>query len=264
LLKVTRYQIILAYDGSGFFGSQRQVKSRTVQSELERALTRLGWQGRSVVLAGRTDSGVHASGQVAAFDYEWNHSLEELVSAINGNLPEDIVVNVAKIVHDGFHPRFDALSRRYCYRLFSQPLRKPLRERYAWRVWPVLDEFALHQASNLFLGQHDFSAFGSPPKQGSSTVRTVMKSAWQLQGDEWTFEVEADGFLYRMVRKLVHVQVAVGQGRLSAQAIADALNGIPRGIPGGLAPANGLTLVEVSYPVVQDLSVETDQPITTK
>lgn len=262
---MARYQVIIAYDGSGFFGSQRQANSRTVQSQLERALTRLGWQEKTVVLAGRTDTGVHASGQVAAFDFEWHHQPEELVSAINANLPADVVVTDAKVVHDNFHPRFDAVSRRYCYRLFSQPLRNPLRERYAWRVWPVFDEVALQNVANLFLGKHDFFAFGSPSKQGNSTIRTVMKSSWQSVGDEWTFDVEADGFLYRMVRKLVHTQVAVGQGRLSAQAIVDALSGKPphdsgagRGIPGGLAPACGLTLVEVTYPVVKDLPVKTD------
>ena len=254
---MTRYQIILAYDGTSFFGSQRQAKSRTVQRELERALTKLGWQGKSVLLAGRTDSGVHASGQVATFDYEWNHSFDELVAALNANLPTDIAVSVAKIVPDEFHPRFDATSRCYRYRVFCQPLRNPLMERYVWRVWPALDEDALRNAARLFLGKHDFAAFGSPPRPGSSTVRTVMKAEWQLQDDEWFFEVQADGFLYRMVRKLVHVQVAVGQGRVSAQVIADALEGRPprkyigagSGIPGGLAPANGLTLVEVTYPV---------------
>jgi tRNA pseudouridine38-40 synthase len=255
---MARYQILLAYDGTSFFGSQRQAspgvysraaRSRTVQGELERALTKLGWQGKSVLLAGRTDSGVHASGQVATFDYEWNHPLEELVSALNASLPRDMAVSAAKIVPDGFHPRFDATSRCYCYRLFCQKLRDPLRERYAWRVWPALDEDTLHNTAKLFLGKHDFAAFGSPPRPESSTVRTVMKSEWQLQGDEWTYEVQADGFLYRMVRKLVHVQVAVGQRRATMQVIADALEGRPRGVPGGLAPANGLTLVEVTYPV---------------
>lgn len=250
---MARYQVIISYDGSAFYGSQRQAaKSRTVQREIERALTKLGWQGKSVLLAGRTDSGVHASGQVASFDHEWNHSLEELVSALNANLPTDIAVHVAKIVPDGFHPRFDALARRYCYRLFCQPLRDPLRERYAWRIWPALDEKSLDHAASLFLGKHDFAAFGSPPRPESSTVRTVMKSYWQLHGDEWTFEVQADGFLYRMVRKLVHVQVAVAQDRVSVQVIADAMEGKPQGVPGGLAPANGLTLVEVIYPVVTD------------
>ncbi len=250
---MARYKVVLAYDGSSFSGSQRQAaKSRTVQRELERALTKLGWQGKSALLAGRTDTGVHASGQVAAFDLEWDHPFEELVAALNGNLPEDMAVSAAKIVPDDFHPRFDATSRRYRYRIFCQPVRDPLRERYAWRVWPALNEQTLQSVARLFLGRHDFAAFGSPPKPGSSTVRTVMKMGWQSQDDEWTFEVQADAFLYRMVRKLVHVQVAVGQGKVPAQAVSDALAGQLRGIPGGLAPPNGLTLIEVTYPIVTD------------
>jgi tRNA pseudouridine38-40 synthase len=260
---MARYQTILAYDGSAFVGSQRQaIKSRTVQRELERALTKLGWQGSSVLLAGRTDSGVHASGQVAAFDLEWKHPLKELAAALNSNLPIDMAVSAVKIAADDFHPRFDATSRSYRYRVFCQPVRNPLRERYAWRVWPALDGDALDGAARLFLGRHDFAAFGSPPKPAGSTTRTVMKSEWQSQGDEWIFEVQADAFLYRMARKLVHVQVAVGQGKLSAQNIAEALEGKPprkyigagAGIPGGLAPAHGLTLIEVTYSVMPDLS----------
>ena len=102
---MARYQIILAYDGTGLSGSQRQATARTAQSELENALRRLGWQGRSVLLAGRTDTGVHASGQVAAFDLEWNHPLDELVRALNSNLPVEMAVSAAKIVPDDFHPR---------------------------------------------------------------------------------------------------------------------------------------------------------------
>lgn len=256
---MARYQIILAYDGSFFSGSQRQAAtSRTVQGELERALTRLGWRGSSVLLAGRTDTGVHASGQVGAFDLEWNHSLDELVAALNGNLPADMAVSAAKIVPAGFHPRFDAISRRYRYRVFCQPLRDPLRERYAWRMWPRLDGDALQKAAGFFLGRHDFAAFGSPPRPGNSTVRTVMKAAWQLQEDELIFEIQADAFLYRMVRRLVYVQVAVGQGRFEAPVIGEILNGQPHKIPGGLAPPNGLMLIEVTYPIVTELSVESD------
>jgi len=245
---VARYQIILAYDGSNLWGSQRQAKSRTAQSELEDALRRLNWQGRSVLIAGRTDTGVHASGQVAAFDLEWNHSLDELVRALNSQLPADMAVRGAKIVPDDFHPRFDALSRRYCYRLYCQAARDPLRERYAWRLWPAPQAEALHAAAKLLVGRHDFAAFGSPSRLGSSTARTVMKAKWQQQADEWTFEVQADAFLYRMVRRMVYIQVAAGQGKLPAQAIADLLEGKTRVAPAGLAPAHGLRLVEVTYP----------------
>lgn len=199
-------------------------------------------------MAGRTDTGVHASGQVAAFDLEWNHSLDELVRAINSQLPADLAVRAAKIVPDDFHPRFGARARRYRYRLYCQPVRDPLRERYAWRLWPALQTEALRAAAQLLIGRHDFAAFGTPPRPGSSTVRTVMKAEWQQQDDEWTFEVQADAFLYRMVRRMVYLQAAIGQGKLPVQAVADLLAGQARSVPAGLAPARGLTLVEVIYP----------------
>jgi len=244
---MARYQIILAYDGTELAGSQRQANARTAQSELEKALRRLGWLGSSVLLAGRTDSGVHASGQVAAFDLEWNHPLSELVRALNSHLPVDVAVSGAQVVRDDFHPRFDAVSRCYRYRLFCQSLRDPLRERYAWRLWPPVEIGALQAAAKLLIGKYNFAAFGTPPRAGSSTVRTVMKAEWQNQADEWTFEVQADAFLYRMVRRMVFLQVAVGQGKIPAEAMADLLEGRPRVVPAGLAPANGLTLIAVSY-----------------
>ncbi len=244
---MARYQIILAYDGTGLSGSQRQATARTAQSELEKALRRLGWQGKSVLLAGRTDSGVHASGQVAAFDLEWHHPDDALVRALNSNLPQEMAVSAAKIVADDFHPRFDARSRRYRYRLYSQPLRDPLRDRYLWRVWPTFDGSALQAAAQLITGKHDFAAFGTPPRPESSTVRTVVKAEWRTLGDEWIFEVQADAFLYHMVRRLVFVQMAVAQGKYPVQGIAEMLAGTAQVVPVGLAPANGLSLVEVTY-----------------
>ncbi len=136
---MARYQVILAYDGTDFAGSQRQAKSRTVQGEFEKALQRLGWPGRSAMMAGRTDAGVHAAGQVAAFDFDWAHTPEELGRALNANLPADMAVHRVQAVPAEFHPRFDAASRRYRYRLFCRNSRDPLRERYAWRVWPAVD-----------------------------------------------------------------------------------------------------------------------------
>src|SRR5574339_635997 len=255
---MARYQLTLAYDGTDFFGSQRQTSTklspgankRTVQGELEEALCELGWTGRSVLMAGRTDTGVHATGQVAAFDLDWSHSDEELVRALNAALPADMAVHQARMVYAKFHPRFDALSRRYRYRLFCQPLRDPLRERFAWRVWPAISGEALANAATLFLGTHDFSAFGSPTTPRGGTVRTVMKAEWSHTGeDEWHFEVQADAFLYRMVRRLVFVQVAVAQGKISAEAITNSLVKADSAekLPAGLAPAHGLTLVEVAY-----------------
>jgi tRNA pseudouridine38-40 synthase len=256
---MARYQLTLAYDGTDFFGSQRQAKSRTVQGELEKALCKLGWTGRSVILAGRTDTGVHATGQVAVVDLDWSHPEGDLVRALNAALPADMSVKEARIVHAKFHPRFDAISRRYRYKLFCQPIRDPIRERFAWRIWPEVSSEILANAANLFLGLHDFSTFGSPTTPKGTTVRTVMKAEWvQAEQDEWQFEVQADAFLYRMARRLVFVQVAVAQGKLSGEAIARSLAQQARAdpersrrtrseIPAGLAPAHGLTLVEVTY-----------------
>src|SRR5512136_3392081 len=193
---MARYQVILAYDGTGFYGSQRQGHTRTVQSELEKALGKIGWTGRSILMAGRTDTGVHASGQVAAFDLEWGHGMSELQKALNANLPSDLAVWKVSQVPDGFHPRFHATSRVYRYRLFCEEVRDPLRELYAWRVWPPVS--GLTRLAGVWSGRHDFSAFGSPTSPNGSTIRTVLSAEWKRKGSEWTFEIEADAFLYRM------------------------------------------------------------------
>jgi len=250
---MARYQLTLAYDGSDFFGSQRQAKPRTVQGELENALRKLGWNGHSVIMSGRTDTGVHATGQVVSFDLDWTHADKDLARALNSGLPKDMAVRDAKATHAKFHPRFDATARRYQYKLFCQPLRDPFRERFAWRVFPAINSEWLIKTAKLFLGTHDFSAFGSPTTPKGTTVRTVMKAEWtQTEKDEWQFEIQADAFLYRMVRRLVFVQVAVAQGKISPEAVAHSLaKQAPAGkrsvLPSGLAPAHGLTLVEVLF-----------------
>ncbi len=257
---MARYQLTLAYDGTDFFGSQRQAKKRTVQGELEDVLRKLGWTGRSIILSGRTDTGVHATGQVASCDLDWAHTDEELARALNSSLPKDMAVWNVKIVGDDFHPRFDAASRTYRYRLFFQSVRDPFRERFVWRIFPAVQIGLLNKTAKVFLSTHDFSAFGSPTTPKGTTVRTVMKSEWmQAANDEWQYEVQADAFLYRMVRRLVSVQIAVAQGKVHVDEIAEALNQArpeydrraktaKRSVlPSGLAPAHGLTLVEVEY-----------------
>jgi tRNA pseudouridine38-40 synthase len=257
---MARYKLILAYDGAAFAGSQRQAssarsrtgKGRTVQGELEEALRGLGWQGRSVMLAGRTDAGAHASGQVAAADVEWRHGVDALRDALNARLPFELVVRNAEQAEPQFHPRYDARSRRYRYRLFCQHVRDPLRERLAWRVWPGFDPALLQQAALLFRGRHDFGAFGSAPVKKAGTTRTVLLCEWHEAapgGGNWQLDVAADAFLYRMVRRLVFVQVAVAQGRCSREAVLEALDrgSAASGLPAGLAPAHGLELMQVEY-----------------
>ena len=246
---MARYKLILAYDGTEFFGSQRQSDERTVQSVLEAALRKLDWQGTSILLAGRTDRGVHASGQVAAFDLDWNHPPETLLRALNANLPPDVAARRISAAASAFHPRFDAVSRTYRYEIFCDPVRNPLRERYAWRVDPAPAFDRLQACAAELVGKHDFAAFGTPPRPGGGTVREVTRAAWVQNGDRLTFTVTANAFLYHMVRRMVFVQVAAGQGSLEVGSISRSLDQPePPSIFQGLAPPQGLTLIEVGYP----------------
>jgi tRNA pseudouridine38-40 synthase len=248
---MAHYQVILAYDGTGFFGFQRQAsgqKERTVQAVVETALRDLGWQNRTILAAGRTDTGVHATGQVIAFHLEWAHSTDALRSAINARLPEDVAVQSVAQAADDFHPRYAALTRSYRYRLYCQPVRNPLRERYAWRVWPPLDLDRVRGASGYLHGTHDFAAFGAPPRAGGSTIRSVTRAEWiAVSADELVFEISANAFLFRMVRRLTGFQVAIGQGLIEPQAMQACLQDSSNGLVQQLAPPQGLTLVEVIY-----------------
>lgn len=247
--RMARYKLTLAYDGSALGGSQRQARRRSVQSELELAAGTLGWLGRSVILAGRTDAGTHARGQVAALDLEWRHGAAALRDALNANLPTDVVVLQASEAPAGFHPRFDARWRRYRYHVRCSDLRHPLDDRYAWRVWPVVRIKDLRRAARLVVGTHDFGAFGAAARKGGGTQRTVRTSRWSTDEDRLRYDVMANGFLRRMVRRLVFVQVAFAQGRCEESAVRQALESGFRapGLPAGTAPPAGLCLMEVLY-----------------
>ena len=247
---MARYQVVLAYDGTDFYGFQRQqrgTRERTVQGVTEAALRQLGWQGRAILFAGRTDTGVHASGQVSAFDLDWAHPLDALGAALNAYLPLDVAVQSVQEANPDFHPRYDALARCYRFRIFCRAARDPLRERYAWRVWPAVDPGRLQQAALALVGEHDFAAFGTPPRAGGVTIRKVYRAGWRSDQDDLTFEIIANAFLYRMVRRLVRFQVAIGQAEIDVADVDDFLRSGSPAPPTGLAPAQGLTLVEVIY-----------------
>ncbi len=241
-----RYQITLAYDGTDFLGFQRQGAGRTVQAEVEAALRQLGWQGRALLAAGRTDSGVHASGQVIAFDLDWTHGPEALGRAMNAHLPNDVAVREVAVAEEGFHPRYNARLRSYRYQIYCEPERDPLSERYAWRVWPAVHVELLQAAARLLPGVHDYAAFGSPPRPAGSTMRVVYRAGWQAQASGLLFEVSANAFLYHMVRHLVFIQVLTGQGLWSLEALKSGVREAQPQAP-GLAPPQGLVLSEVRY-----------------
>jgi tRNA pseudouridine38-40 synthase len=226
-----------------------------VQAVVEKALKNIGWQGQRILAAGRTDTGVHAEGQVVAFDLEWNHSPEDLQRALNDNLPLDVAARKIKLVRPGFDPRRDALYRSYRYHLFFEADRSPLAERFAWRVWPAADLDLLQQAADMLVGEHDFAAFGNPPNRGGSTVRTVFQASWRNSPAGLVFDVCANAFLYHMVRRMVYLVVQVGQDKASLEEIVRHLQPEYARTEGkipfvqGLAPAHGLVLREVVYPL---------------
>lgn len=255
-----RYQVILAYDGSHYKGFQRQPNARSVQGVVEDALRRLNWLGRSILAAGRTDTGVHATGQVIAFDLEWKHGVQDLQTALNSYLPADVVAREVRQVYASFHPRYDASWRKYLYRIYCQPVRNPLLEPYAWRVWPAVEAQHLLKAAQPLVGTHDFASFGTPPQSGGHTIRVVLQASWEAEPPYLIFDITGQAFLYHMVRRLVFMQVAVAQGRLSMDDLYQALQAsevkaIPDGLARtsrdrlvhGLAPAQGLVLAEVNY-----------------
>lgn len=245
---MAHYKVILAYDGTEFQGFQRQLDVRTVQGAVESALRKIGWKDSSILAAGRTDSGVHASGQVISFDLEWEHPSQDLRSALNAHLPADISAQSVEPVGMDFHPRYTAVARRYFYRLICEEVRQPLLERYAWRIWPPVPIDPLQEAASVIIGTHDFSGFGTSPKPGGSTVREIMASSWSADGNELTYEILGNAFLYHMVRRLVSIQVEIGQGRKEIQVISAILGKERNGSVQGLAPAQGLSLGEVVFP----------------
>ena len=245
---MARYQVLLAYDGSEFSGFQRQSGTRTVQGVVEAALKALGWRGKSLLAAGRTDTGVHATGQAIAFDLNWSHSTDDLLRALNANLPADLAIRQVRLTSLDFHPRYAALGRRYQYHIFCDGVRQPLKERYTWRVWPEVDLSAVVEAGKYLIGTYDFSAFGNPPRKGGSTTRTVLRAGWLQNEADLIFDITGNAFLYQMVRRIVALLVSVGQGRAKPIIVKQYLEGAELKPLQLLAPPQGLFLVEVIYP----------------
>ncbi len=242
-----RVRAVVAYDGTDYQGFQRQTNGPTVQEVLERALERVTGERVTVLAAGRTDTGVHAEGQVIAFDTEWKHPLPALLRALNAVLPPDVAVREVAPAPPDFHPRYDAISRYYRYTIYNHPVRSPLARRTSFHVaWP-LDVEAMQAAAALLVGEHDFAAFGTPPK-GESTVRRVLRAEWRADPPWLYFDIEANAFLYRMVRTLVGTMIRVGLGRLPVEAVREILVSGDRRRAGPAVPPHGLCLMAVRYP----------------
>jgi len=241
-----RVRAVVAYDGTNYSGFQSQINAPTVQAALEAALAQVTQETVTVLAAGRTDAGVHAAGQVIAFDTAWRHGMRDLQRALNAVLPADIVaIEVGRAAFD-FHPRYDARSRRYRYTLYNAPVRWPLARRYSLHVAASLDVAAMRQAARLLVGEHDFATFGQPP-QGRVTVRRVSAAEWGGESPYLTFDIEANAFLYRMVRSVVGTLLQVGRGAMNVEEFAAALAARDRSRAGPTAQPHGLCLMEVRY-----------------
>jgi tRNA pseudouridine38-40 synthase len=245
-----RYRATLAYDGTAYKGFQRQAEGQpTVQAAVEAAIAAVTGQQAAVTGAGRTDAGVHATGQVIAFEVEWAHTDDALLRALNVHLPPDIAVQDIAQADARFHPRFSATARLYRYQVYSAQHRHPLNR--AWYVRNALDGEAMQQAAALLPGTRDFGAFGTPPT-GQTTVRTVYRSEWEtpqahLNGLLWTYHIEANAFLQHMVRRIVGMLVDVGRGARTVEHFDEAMRRAVLVSKWTIAPPQGLTLVQVKY-----------------
>lgn len=242
----SRYRAIVEYDGTDFHGFQRQIGQATVQAEIERALRRITGKAISLSGAGRTDAGVHARGQVVSFLVDWRHSAEELTAALNANLPRAIAIRATEEVDITFHPRHHARSRAYVYSIVDGKRRLPLKQRYCWVVSERLDEVKMQQAAQLLVGVRDFATFGQPT-QGEVTIREVYQAMINRDEEELRLRIEANAFLFRMVRSIVGTLRLVGSGRWSVDQFEAAMDAADRSLAGPTAPAAGLALDTVNY-----------------
>lgn len=230
------------YDGTDFAGFQLQLRARTVQAELEAALGILsGGRRIRVDAAGRTDAGVHAMGQVIAFNWSGRLTVAELGRALDALLPADVAVRDLRRAPIGFRPRYAARYRDYRYTVWNGP-RSPLRERFALGVRAPLDTAAMARAGSVLVGRHDFSAFGAANRQ---PVRTLYRVRVGQEGNLVTVDVRGDAFLRQMVRRIVAALLLVGRGEVEVMAVAEALASRRPAFNGALAPAKGLCLRRV-------------------
>jgi tRNA pseudouridine38-40 synthase len=252
------YRATLAYDGARYQGFQRQAGGiPTVQASVEQAIKAVTQEDTTVIGAGRTDTGVHATGQVISFEVEWGGAVEVLLRALNATLPDDIAVQDLQEEPDKrFHPRFSALSRSYNYSILQSAQPQPLLRHRTWYIRQKLNIDVMQKAAGLLIGEHDFATFGQPP-YGDNTVRRVFLSQWEEHGDILLFRIEATAFLKHMVRRVVGMLVEVGRGQLTVEAFESRFRRADLSLAQTVAPPQGLILEAVRYPISQFTEVVT-------
>lgn len=243
-----RLALTVEYDGTRYAGFQYQKNAHSIQEELEKAIASLTGENVRVRGAGRTDAGVHALGQVVAFDTASVHEPAAVLKALNHYLPDDIAVKAAVKVGDDFDPRRSAVSRRYRYTVVNGAIRSPLRRSFSHQEPSSLDTDAMARAASLYVGVHDFRRFaGRPDRPGASTVREIWEAQVEKTGDTITIEVEGNAFLPHQVRRMAGALVDVGRGALTCEDIAAMLEGNSDSATARSLPARGLCLMRVKY-----------------
>jgi tRNA pseudouridine38-40 synthase len=244
-----RYKLTIEYDGGAYCGWQRQANGHAVQQAIEEAIYKFCGQALQIQGAGRTDAGVHATGQVAHVDLEKAWRTDQVRDAVNAHLwPHRIAIRKAELVAESFEARFSALKRHYLYKILNRRAPAVLERGYAWHVARKLDAFAMHEAAQCLVGKHDFSTFRDSECQANSPIRTLDRFDISRDGEMIEIRVSALSFLHRQVRSMVGSLEHVGSGKWSKENLVDALNAHDRKRCGQVAPADGLYLVGVDYP----------------
>jgi tRNA pseudouridine38-40 synthase len=240
-------KLVLSYDGTDFAGWQRQPDQRTVQQVVEEAIGRLTGVEATTNASGRTDAGVHALGQVVHFYTASRHLPEVFVKALNALLPHDVRVHGAWEMPQAFHATLDARAKLYRYVIDNHRIADPFQTRYSDHVYQPLDVAAMNRAAQALRGRHDFHSFETHWPNRSNSVRTISHIAVSRMNEFVWIDVEADGFLYNMVRTISGTLILVGSGRWSAARMAEVLAAEDRRAAGPTAPPQGLFLVRVRY-----------------
>jgi tRNA pseudouridine38-40 synthase len=243
---VNNIKLVIEYDGTNYAGWQQQKNGITIHETLRKAIERVVTEDITLQGSGRTDAGTHAVGQVANFKTKSNIPIYNLVQAINSYLPKDIVVKSAKKVPEKFHSRYSAKSKTYRYTILNGNIRNAIGRNYCLHYSTYLDIEKMRKASKILLGKRDFSAFKSKSDVISS-VRTMMKLEIKKKGRLLVFTVEADGFLYKMVRSIVGTLIEVGKGKMTVAEFKKIVKSGTRAKAGNTVTANGLCLLKVKY-----------------
>jgi tRNA pseudouridine38-40 synthase len=241
-------KLLIEYDGTNYLGWQVQPKGPTIQGILEEKLGLLTGEKIQLFGSGRTDSGVHAIGQVAHFKTESSMDAHRMQRALNSLLPPDIVIQKTEEVEESFHARKHSKSKVYEYRILNRNLRSVFHRGYVWHIPQKLDFKEMGKATQYLIGEHDFSSFQSVGSATRTTVRKVIRAEWKRGHSGLVrFEIEANGFLKQMVRAIIGTLVEVGKGKVSAMEFRKILESKDRREAGPTAPAHGLFLKEVKY-----------------